>query len=52
MENLYNLDLIAHDLLYYGYNYQYFKKNYGQEFDDIFLRKIWNDQKTKLSKEF
>lgn len=45
----YNLDLIAHDLLRYGYNFNYFYNNYGVEVYPIeTCKSIWNKEIEKM----
>ena len=45
-----NLDLIAQDLLYYGYCFNYFKENYGGNIETATLRSIWNTQIKRMER--
>lgn len=49
-ENNYNLDLIAQDLLYYGYCFNYFVDNYGGDLDRKTLKNIWEKQIKKMER--
>ena len=43
-----NLDKIAKDLMYYGYNFAYFYENYCQGLEKDYCKNIWLKVREKL----